>query len=47
MPATCGVEYEDSKVLVLQKGLADALQDVTIDVEDIPVGAKLVISGEA
>ena len=41
------VEHEDSKVLVVAKSLAEALQGITIDVEDTPEGAKLVISGES
>ena len=38
------VEHQDSKVLA-EKDLADTLQGLTIDVEDTPRGARLVISG--
>ena len=41
------VEHEDSKVLLVEKDLADTLQGITIDVEDTPEGAKLVISSES
>jgi len=41
------VEHEDSKVLLVEKELADTLQGITIDVEDTPQGAKLVVSSEA
>ena len=40
------VEHEGSKVLVVEKGLADTLKGVTIDAEDTPEGPELVISGE-
>jgi Fe-S cluster assembly iron-binding protein IscA len=38
------VEHEDSKVLLVEKDLADTLQGSTIDVEDTPEGARLAIS---
>ena len=41
------VEHEDSKVLLVEKNLADILQGITIDVEDTPEGARLVISSES
>jgi len=41
------VEHEDSKVLLVEKGLADALQGITIDVEDTLEGTRLVVSGES
>jgi len=41
------VEHDDSKVLLVEKELADALEGVTIDVEDTPEGARLVISSES
>ena len=41
------VEHEDSKVLLVEKDLADTLQGITIDVEDTPEGARLVISSES
>jgi hypothetical protein len=40
-------EHEDSKVLLVEKDLTDALQGIAIDVEDAPQGAKLVISSES
>ena len=41
------IEHEDSKVLLVEKNLADTLQGITIDVEDTAEGAKLVISSES
>ena len=41
------VEHEDSKVLLVEKDLADTLQGITIDVEDTPEGARLVIPSES
>ena len=41
------IEHEGSKVLLVEKNLADTLQGITIDVEDTPQGAKLVISTES
>ena len=38
------VEHKGSKVLLVEKGLADTLQRIAIDVEDTPEGARLVIS---
>ena len=40
------IEHADSKVLLVEKDLADTLEGITIDVEDTPEGAKLVISTE-
>jgi Fe-S cluster assembly iron-binding protein IscA len=40
------IEHDDSKVLLVEKDLADTLQGITIDVEDTPEGARLVISSE-
>ncbi len=40
------IEHEDSKVLLVEGSLADRLQGITIDVEDTPEGAKLVVSAE-
>ena len=37
------IEHEDSKVLLVEKNLADTLQGITIDAEDTPEGTKLVI----
>ena len=41
------IEHEDSKVLLVEENLIDALQGVTIDVEDTSEGARLVISTES
>ena len=38
------VEYEGSKVLIVEPGLATNLKGVTLDVDDTSEGAKLVIS---
>lgn len=38
------VEYDGSKVLIVEKGLADSLSEVSLDVEDTPEGPKLVIA---
>jgi Fe-S cluster assembly iron-binding protein IscA len=37
------VEFEGSKVLMVEKNLADSLTGVTLDVEDTEEGAKLVL----
>jgi len=37
------VEYEGSKVLVVEPGLATNLKGVTLDIEDTSEGAELVI----
>ena len=41
------VEHEGSKLLLVEKDMADTLQEITIDVEEAPEGAKLVISSES
>jgi len=41
------VEHEESKVLLVEEDLADTLQGITIDIEDTPEGARLVISSES
>lgn len=41
------VEHEDSKVLIVEKDLADILQGITIDIEETSEGARLVIAGES
>ena len=41
------VEHEGSKLLLVEKDLADTLQGITIDVEETAEGARLVISGES
>ncbi|MBA7486909.1 hypothetical protein ES707_22471 [subsurface metagenome] len=38
------VEYEGRKVLLVESGLARNLKGVTLDVDDTPTGAELVIS---
>jgi len=43
MPGDEVVKYENIKVLVVEKLLADSLQDVTLDVEDTLEGPELVI----
>lgn len=35
------VKYEGSKVLLVEKGLADSLKGITLDVEDTPDGPRL------
>ena len=37
------VEFEGSKVLIVEKNLAEALTGITLDVEDTEEGAKLVL----
>jgi len=41
------IEHEDSKVLLVGKNLADTLQGITIDIEDTPEGAKLMVLTES
>ena len=38
------VEHDGSKVLIVEKELADSLIEVSLDVEDTPEGPKLVIA---
>jgi Fe-S cluster assembly iron-binding protein IscA len=38
------VEYEGIKVLIVEPELATSLEGVTLDVDDTPEGAELVIS---
>ena len=40
------VEYEGSKVLLVEKGLASSLQGLTLDVQDTADGPQLAISNE-
>jgi len=40
------VEYEGTKVLIIESELATNLKGITLDVDDTPEGAELVISGE-
>ena len=44
-PGDEAVEYEGSKVLLVDQRLATRLKGVTLDVEDTPEGPELVISG--
>jgi hypothetical protein len=39
------LEYEDSKVLLLEPALAFLLEEANIDVQDTPEGLKLVVLG--
>ena len=41
------VEHEDSKVLVVEKNLADTLEGITMDVVDTPEGNRLAIHSES
>ena len=41
------VEHEDSKVLVVEKELADRLQGITMDFVDTPEGGSLAIHSES
>jgi len=38
------VEYDGIKLLVVEPGLADSITGITLDVDDTPEGAQLVIS---
>ena len=39
------LEYEGSKLLLVEHGLADSLKGVTLDIENTPEGPELVIAG--
>ena len=43
MPGDEIVEYEGSKLLLVEQGLADNLEGIAIDVEDSNEGSQLVI----
>jgi hypothetical protein len=45
VPGDQVLEYEDSKVLLLEPTLAFLLEDANIDVQDTPEGLKLVVLG--
>ena len=47
MPDDKIVEYEGSKLLLVEQELADSLEDVAIDVEDSDEGSQLVIVGKS
>ena len=40
------VEYQGTKVLVIEPELATSLTGITLDIDDTPEGAELVISGK-
>jgi len=41
------VEYDGIRLLVVEPGLADSVVGITLDVDDTPEGAQLVISEES
>ena len=41
------VEHEDSKVLLVEEGLATSLVGIVLDIEDTPDGPKLAIFRES
>ena len=41
------IEHEGSKLLLVEKAVAYTLQGITIDVEDTPEGAKLILTDES
>jgi Fe-S cluster assembly iron-binding protein IscA len=43
MPDDKIIEYEGSKLLLVERELADSLEDIAIDVEDSDEGSQLVI----
>lgn len=43
-PGDCVIEYEGTKVLVIESELVNTLQGVTIDVDDTPDGPELVVT---
>lgn len=43
LPGDQIVEYQGVKVLNVERGLANSIQGITIDVEDTPEGVELVI----
>ena len=44
-PGDEAVEYESAKLLLVERGLADSLEGVTLDIDDTPEGPELVITG--
>ena len=40
------VEYEGARVLIIEPELATNLTGITLDVDDTPAGAELVLSGK-
>ena len=45
LPGDEAVEYEGSKLLLVEQGLATSLKGVTLDIDDTPEGPELVIAG--
>ena len=43
-PGDQAIEYEGTKVLIVESGLATNLKGVTLDVDDTPEGIELVLS---
>jgi Fe-S cluster assembly iron-binding protein IscA len=39
------MEYEGTKVLIVEPGLASKLEKVTLDIDATPTGPELIISG--
>jgi Fe-S cluster assembly iron-binding protein IscA len=46
VPGDHVVEYEGTKVLIIESELATNLKGITLDVDDTPAGAELVLSGK-
>ena len=46
VPGDHVVEYEGKKVLIIEPELATNLKGITLDVDDTPLGAELVLSGK-
>ncbi len=46
VPGDHVVEYEGTKVLIIESELATNLTGITLDVDDTPAGAELVLSGK-
>lgn len=43
MPGDETFEYENTKILVVERALADSIEKLTLDVEDTPEGPELVV----
>jgi len=46
VPGDHVVEYEGTKVLIIESELATNLKGITLDVDDTPAGTELVLSGK-
>ncbi len=46
VPGDHVVEYEGTKVLIIESELATNLKGIILDVDDTPAGAELVLSGK-